>query len=115
MTPDPHHSNFTHLQDLFLLQDPNYKGRYTTPTLYDIKSHQIVNNESADILRMVDTAFDCLLHEKESSDELYPAEQRSDIDSANDWIYYGINDGVYRAGFAQSVERLPVAVMAFIY
>ena len=106
MTPDPYHPTFTHLQDLFLQQDPNYEGRYTTPTLYDTTSQRIVSNESADIVRMMDTAFDCLLYEKESSNEFYPEDQRYDIDSANDWIYHGINNGVYRAGFAQYVPEL---------
>lgn len=101
MTPDPHHLDFTHLQNIFYQADPNYKGRFTTPTLYDIKSGKIVNNESAEILRMMNSAFDGLLPDKQKGHDLYPTSRRSEIDSANDWIYYGINDGVYKAGFAQ--------------
>ena len=101
MTPDPHHPDFTHLQDLFYEMTPNYEGRFTTPTLYDIKSGKIVNNESADIIRMMNSAFDVLLQDKEKCSDLYPTSHRSDIDLANEWIYDGINDGVYRAGFAQ--------------
>ena len=101
MTPDPYHPTFTHLQDIFYDVDPKYKGRFTTPTLYDTKSGKIVNNESADIVRMMNSAFDKLLLDKEYVSDLYPTSLRSEIDSANEWIYDGINDGVYRAGFAQ--------------
>lgn len=101
MTPDPYHVGFTHLQDLFYHLDPNYRGRFTTPTLYDTYSGKIVNNESADVVRMMNSAFEDLLPDKERCYDLYPISHRSEIDSANDWIYDGINDGVYRAGFAQ--------------
>ena len=104
MTPDPHHPEFTHLQDIFYQQEPNYEGRFTTPTLYDTKSGKIVNNESADIIRMMNSAFDGLVQSKERCHELYPASYRSEIDSANEWIYDCINNGVYRAGFAQSAH-----------
>lgn len=101
MTPDPYHPTFTHLQDIFYKVDPKYKGRFTTPTLYDTKSGKIVNNESADIVRMMNSAFDKLLPDKGNGSDLYPTSLRSEIDSANEWIYDSINDGVYRAGFAQ--------------
>ena len=101
MTPDPHHPEFTHLQDLFYQMDPNYKGRFTTPTFYDTKSGKIVNNESSDILRIMNSAFDGLLQGRESCNDLYPTSLRFEIDAANEWIYDGINDGVYKAGFSQ--------------
>ena len=101
MTPDPHHPDVTHLQDIYYGLCPDYKGRFTTPTLYDTKTGKIVNNESADIVRMMNSAFDGLLPDQEKRHDLYPASHRSQIDSANEWIYDGINNGVYRAGFAQ--------------
>lgn len=79
--------------------DPKFTGRATVPVLWDKKRETIVNNESADILRMMND-FGGLA----TGPDLYPAELRPRIDAMNDAIYDTLNNGVYRAGFAQSQE-----------
>ncbi|CAL8464887.1 g4422 [Coccomyxa elongata] len=74
-------------------------GKYTVPVLWDKKTKQIVNNESADIVRMFNSAFN--EHAKNPDLDLYPEELVKDIDAVNDWVYPNINNGVYRCGFAQ--------------
>ena len=93
MTPDPHHSDVTHLRDLYLAEQPNYKGRFTTPALSDTKSNRIISNESSDIIRMLNSAFDDFVpSDRCKKVDLYPQGQRCDIDVTNDWIYRDIND-----------------------
>src|SRR5690606_6444778 len=72
-------------------------GRATVPVLWDRKLGTIVNNESADILRMMNSGFGDLA---DTSVDLYPEELRADIDALNERIYPKLNNGVYRAGFA---------------
>lgn len=74
-------------------------GKYTVPVLWDKKTKQIVNNESADIVRMFNSAFNDFA--KNPDLDLYPEELVKEIDAANDWVYPNINNGVYRCGFAQ--------------
>lgn len=85
-----------HLYELYVKADPHFTGRATVPVLWDKKTGTIVNNESADILRMFNAGFGDLA----SGPDLYPEELRADIDQLNDWIYPNLNNGVYRAGFA---------------
>lgn len=87
----------TYLHELYSQADPRYTGRSTVPVLWDRKTGTIVNNESADILRMLNSAFDALAP---ASIDLYPPDLRADIDALNDFIYPRLNNGVYRAGFA---------------
>ncbi|PLW81862.1 glutathione-dependent reductase [Kineobactrum sediminis] len=77
--------------------DPGYTGRVTVPVLWDTRRQTIVSNESADIIRMLGTAFDGLTG---NSLDLYPPALRDKIDAWNDRIYPAVNNGVYRAGFA---------------
>ncbi|WP_305095591.1 glutathione S-transferase family protein [Croceibacterium aestuarii] len=79
--------------------DPHYTGKATVPTLWDKKTGRIVSNESADIIRMLGSAFD---HITGNTLDLYPEDLRPEIDRWNDIIYPGLNNGVYRAGFAAS-------------
>jgi glutathionyl-hydroquinone reductase len=74
-----------------------FTGRVTVPVLWDKRERRIVNNESADIIQILDSAFDHLLDRPR---DLYPTELRGEIDRLNDWVYRLLNDGVYRAGFA---------------
>ena len=89
----------TYLHEIYTCADPAYTGRATVPVLWDKQRQTIVNNESADIVRMLNGAF-----EKFSNNEidLYPSELRADIDALNEPIYRKLNNGVYRAGFATS-------------
>jgi putative glutathione S-transferase len=85
------------LHQLYTMADPHYTGRATVPVLWDKKRKTIVNNESSDIVRMLNSGFGALA----SSDiDLYPAALSVEIDQLNDEIYPKLNNGVYRAGFA---------------
>ncbi len=96
MIPDTaNHCDY--LWQLYLQADENYSGRVTVPVLWDKETHQIVNNESREIIRMLDTEFDGIA---ENSIDLYPGDLQGVIDKTLDEIYQPINNGVYRAGFA---------------
>lgn len=86
-----------YLKDLYVMADPDYTGRVTVPILWDTVHKTIVSNESADIIRMFNSAFN---HITGNSDDFYPAEKRSLIDKVNDFVYHHINNGVYKTGFA---------------
>eukprot|EP01080_Neovahlkampfia_damariscottae_P000950 gene950-9857_t len=91
--------NFDYLKDLYEKANSNYDGRYTVPVLWDSKTETIVNNESSEIIRMMNTEFNEFA--KYPKVNFYPKELRSKIDELNDWIYPTINNGVYKSGFAQ--------------
>ncbi|WP_159911403.1 glutathione S-transferase family protein [Pantoea sp. 18069] len=78
---------------------PAYTGRVTVPTLWDKQRWTIVNNDSADIMRMLNTAFD---EWGDRTVDLYPAHLRAEIDEINQRVYENVNNGVYRCGFARS-------------
>jgi putative glutathione S-transferase len=90
-------NNARHLHQIYTAADSHYTGRATVPVLWDKASRTIVNNESADILRMMNAGFGSLAR---NAIDLYPAELRSAIDALNDVVYAKLNNGVYRAGFA---------------
>jgi putative glutathione S-transferase len=97
-TPDSvNHAQY--LQEIYLKADPNYTGRVTVPVLWDRQTQTIVNNESREIMRMLDVEFVELATRKI---DLYPCELQQKIDEAIDKIDVSINAGVYRAGFATS-------------
>lgn len=90
-----------YLHQLYTRADPVFTGRATVPVLWDKKRGTIVNNESADIVRMLNNGFGGLA----TSDlDLYPADLASEIDALNDYIYPRLNNGVYRSGFATTQE-----------
>lgn len=89
----------TYLYQLYARSQPDYTGRVTVPVLWDKETAQIVNNESADILRILNTGFGELAH---SDLDLYPEPLRAEIDEINDYLYGHFNNGVYQAGFASS-------------
>ncbi len=93
---DPVH-DARYLYEVYREADPTYSGRVTVPVLWDIVRSTIVNNESAEIIRMFNTAFNAL---GATGPDLYPTHLWDEIDRLNDWIYTAINNGVYRAGFA---------------
>ncbi|KAF5326189.1 hypothetical protein D9611_000173 [Ephemerocybe angulata] len=106
---DPLH-NSQHIKDLYLKADPNYGGRFTVPVLWDKKNQTIVNNESSEILRIFNTAFNHLLPADKAAVDLYPEELRSEIDALNEWTYPNLNNGVYRSGFATTQAAYEKAV-----
>lgn len=87
------------LHELYSRVDPAYTGRATVPVLWDKQQGVIVNNESADIVRMMNTAFDGITG---STLNLYPAHLRDEIDALNERLYADLNNAVYQAGFASS-------------
>lgn len=86
-----------YLHEIYTRADPNFTGRATVPVLWDRRLQTIVNNESADILRMLNSGFGALA---KSELDLYPDDLAAEIDALNDRIYPRLNNGVYRAGFA---------------
>ncbi|NSZ86423.1 glutathione S-transferase family protein [Agrobacterium tumefaciens] len=88
---------FAYMHEAYTSADPHYTGRATVPVLWDKKTKTIVNNESADILRMLNSGFGDLA---DNGIDLYPEDLRDAIDALNDHIYPRLNNGVYRTGFA---------------
>jgi putative glutathione S-transferase len=95
--------------ELYTLADPKYSGRATVPILWDKEQRTIVSNESAEIVRMLNGAFDRV---GANGADFYPAELRAEIDELNAYIYPNVNNGVYRAGFATTQEAYEEAVKA---
>lgn len=91
----------TYLHEIYTLADPQVSGRATVPVLWDRKRRTIVNNESADILRMFNSGFGALA---DNSVDLCPQDLREEIEALNARIYPNLNNGVYRAGFATTQE-----------
>jgi glutathionyl-hydroquinone reductase len=85
------------MYQLYLKADSQYEGRVTVPVLWDKKTETIVSNESAEIIRMFNSAFN---HLTGNTDDYYPAERQASINAINDVVYHKINNGVYRSGFA---------------
>lgn len=106
VVPDPV-ANARYLYELYLHAEPSYEGRVTVPVLWDLRQGRIVNNESAEIIRMFNTAFDDL---GARSGDYRPDGLRDDIDAVNDLVYEHVNNGVYRAGFATVQEAYEEAV-----
>jgi len=98
--PDPL-NGFTFLSEAYRVSDPGFDGRVTVPVLWDTRTGRIVNNESADILRMLNAEFDGLDGVDRSFD-LYPPALRDEIDAVNERVYDNVNNGVYQAGFAST-------------
>jgi len=90
-----------YLYQVYLKADPKYSGRVTVPVLWDKRQETIVSNESAEIIRMFNGAFDGLTG---SSDDFYPQDLRNKIDDINATVYDTVNNGVYKAGFATTQD-----------
>src|SRR5690606_37850377 len=89
-----------YLHQIYTKADPLYSGRVTVPVLWDRKHETIVSNESSEIIRMLNSAFDAI--GGDAKVDLYPAKLREEIDAINALVYPNVNNGVYRAGFATS-------------
>lgn len=106
--PDPvHRARFLH--EVYTAARLDYSGRVTVPVLWDLATGKIVNNESSEIIRMFNSAFDGV---GAAPGDFYPAALRSEIDALNERIYATVNNGVYRAGFARSQGAYEEAVRA---
>ena len=106
-TPDPlHNADFLH--QVYTAADPHYSGRVTVPVLWDKKTKTIVSNESAEIIRMFNSAFDGV---GAKPGDYYPEAQRAEIDAINERVYDTVNNGVYKAGFATSQEAYEEALV----
>jgi putative glutathione S-transferase len=98
-----------YLYQVYLKADPAYTGRVTVPLLWDNQQNTIVSNESADIIRMMNSAFDGLTG---SDVNFYPSDLAPQIDELNALVYDRVNNGVYKAGFATTQEAYEEAVTA---
>lgn len=98
-----------HLHEVYTKADPNFTGRVTVPVLWDKQRETIVSNESSEIMRMFNSAFDAV---GARPGDYYPAELRAEIDALNEDIYANVNNGVYRAGFAGTQDAYDEAVVA---
>ncbi len=106
--PDPvNRADFAH--QIYTKADPRYSGRVSVPILWDKALKTIVNNESSEIIRMFNSAFDAITG---NNLDYYPEALRGDIDTVNDRIYSTVNNGVYKAGFATTQEAYEEAVQA---
>jgi putative glutathione S-transferase len=96
------------LHQIYTTADPRYTGRVTVPVLWDKKQQTIVNNESSEIIRMLNSAFDDI---GAKPGDFYPASLREEIDAINARVYDTVNNGVYKAGFATSQQAYEEAVV----
>ena len=100
-----YHSEYLH--QIYSRSQPDYTGRVTVPILWDKQQNCIVNNESSEIIRMLNSAFDQC---GAKPGDFYPQHLHEQIDEINGWVYDSVNNGVYRAGFATSQEAYDEAV-----
>jgi putative glutathione S-transferase len=106
VVPDPiHHARFLH--EVYTAADPSYTGRSTVPILWDRQRGTIVNNESSEIIRMLNSAFDGI---GATPGDYYPQALRAEIDAVNARVYDTLNNGVYKAGFATTQAAYEEAV-----
>ena len=106
VVPDPI-GGAEYLHQVYTHAQPDYTGRVTVPVLWDRQTGTIVNNESSEIIRMLNSAFNGI---GATALDFYPEELASEIDGINDFVYPNINNGVYRSGFATTQEAYEEAV-----
>jgi len=102
-------NNTNVLHEVYTKADSNYSGRVTVPVLWDKETRRIVNNESAEIIRMFNSAFDGITG---NTLDFYPPDLRVEIDMVNGPIYDDVNNGVYKSGFATTQAAYDLAVTA---
>jgi putative glutathione S-transferase len=100
-------NGFDYLKQAYFASNPDYEGSITVPVLWDKHARRIVNNESSEIIRILNSAFQAYATHPEV--DLYPEPLRPQIDELNSWIYPQINNGVYRCGFARSQRAYSAA------
>ncbi|MGI8730398.1 MAG: glutathione S-transferase family protein [Solirubrobacteraceae bacterium] len=102
-------NGWSHLAEGYRASDPGFDARVTVPVLWDRQTGRIVNNESTDIIVMLNSAFDAFARTPEL--DLYPEALRDEIDAINEVVYENVNNGVYRSGFASSQAAYEEAVL----
>ena len=105
VVPDPEFAA-NYLYEVYQRSDPSYTGQVTVPTLWDKTQKKLVSNESSEIIRMFNSAFDDV---GATPGDYYPDSLRTEIDAINELTYAAINNGVYRVGFATSQEAYEAA------
>jgi len=100
-------SEADYVYQIYQAADPDYTGSASVPVLWDKQNNTIVSNESADIIRMLNSAFDAV---GAAEGDFYPADLREEIDALNDRIYETVNNGVYKAGFATTQKAYEEAI-----
>lgn len=95
-------------RDIYIKADPTISGRVTVPILWDKERETIVSNESSEIIRMFNSAFDDLTG---NHDDYWPEAQRDDIEAVNERVYDTLNNGVYKAGFATTQDAYDAAIV----
>lgn len=104
-TPDTV-NGFRYLHEAYTASDRGYTGKVTVPTLWDSKTRRVINNESSEIIRMLNSEFRGIAGD---DTDFYPPALRAEIDRVNDFVYANVNNGVYRCGFARSQESYDAA------
>ena len=99
-------NGFRYLYEAYVASNPHYTGKVTVPTLWDKKTRRVVNNESSEIIRMLNSEFRSIAGD---DTDFYPAALRAEIDRINDFVYANVNNGVYRCGFAVTQESYEAA------
>eukprot|EP00184_Porphyridium_aerugineum_P008227 CAMPEP_0184691116 /NCGR_PEP_ID=MMETSP0313-20130426/31_1 /TAXON_ID=2792 /ORGANISM="Porphyridium aerugineum, Strain SAG 1380-2" /LENGTH=395 /DNA_ID=CAMNT_0027148765 /DNA_START=44 /DNA_END=1231 /DNA_ORIENTATION=+ len=100
-------NNMKRIREVYFLAAPNYEGRFTVPVLWDKKTNSIVNNESSEIIKMLNTEFNEFAKVPEL--DLYPEPLRKEIDLVAEGFYNSVNNGVYRCGFARTQDAYETA------
>ena len=106
--PDPV-NGWRFLSEAYTTSDPSFDARVTVPVLWDTETKRIVNNESSEVIEMLNSEFDAIADHPEL--DLYPGDLKSEIDDLNAFVYAGINDGVYKSGFAATQTAYEAAVI----
>jgi len=99
-------NGFYHLHQAYTASEPLYTGKVTVPTLWDRKSNRVLNNESSEIIRMLNSEFKGIAGDDV---DFYPPALRTEIDRVNDLVYGNVNNGVYRCGFARTQQAYDAA------
>ncbi|PWN28889.1 hypothetical protein BDZ90DRAFT_245558 [Jaminaea rosea] len=102
--PPPGHEDKVRIKDFYLQADPQYGARSTVPVLWDEEKKTIVSNESSELIRNLNEAFDEFVPEEYRGKTYYPQELRKEIDEVNEWVYSDVNNGVYKTGFATTQQ-----------
>ena len=98
----------TRLHEVYTTSHPDYTGRVMVPMLWDKKQGCMVNNESSEIIRMLNTAFNEFTND---TTDYYPEDLRGEIDAISDVVYKNINNGVYKTGYARSQDAYEESVV----